>query len=67
MILPFNKHIVYYKLVKENKISFIIEFDIDKGIFVKKKKKKKINIEIFSPDSNTLMRKYHNRIKTKYT
>jgi len=40
MILPFNKHIVYYQLVKENKISFMIEFDIDKGIFVKKKKKR---------------------------
>ena len=78
---PFNKRIVYYQLVKEKKIPFIIEFDLDKGVFVKKRKDKwtstslntfnsivlasfqKINIEIFSPDSNTLMRKYHNRIK----
>ena len=72
---PFNKRIVYYQLVKEKKIPFIIEFDLDKGVFVKKRKDKwtstslntfnsivlasfqKINIEIFSTDSNTLMRK----------
>ncbi|KAG4085540.1 hypothetical protein H8356DRAFT_1435257 [Neocallimastix lanati (nom. inval.)] len=70
---PFNKRIVYYQLMKEKKIPFIIEFDLDKGVYVKEREDKwtsnilasfqKINIEIFSPDSNTLMRKYHNRIK----
>jgi len=78
---PFNKRIVYYQLVKEKKIPFIIEFDMDKGVFVKEREDKwtsnslntfnsivitsfqKINLEIFSPDSNTLIRKYHNRIK----
>ncbi|KAL6636091.1 hypothetical protein U3516DRAFT_848793 [Neocallimastix sp. 'constans'] len=67
---PFNKRIVYYQLMKEKKIPFIIEFDLDKGVYVKEREDnivlasfQKINIEIFSPDSNTLMRKYHNRIK----
>ena len=32
---PFNKRIVYYELVKEKKIHFIIDIDMDKRVFVK--------------------------------
>ena len=38
---PFNKRIIYYQLVKEKKkIPFIIEFDMDKGVFVKEREDK---------------------------
>jgi len=37
---PFNKCIVYYQLVKERKIPFIIKFNLDKGVFVKEREDK---------------------------
>ncbi|ORX73459.1 hypothetical protein BCR32DRAFT_285619 [Anaeromyces robustus] len=79
--IPIKKRVVQYHLVREKKIPFIIEINLDTKTFVKERKDKytsnsiytfnsiliasyqKINIEIFSPSSTTLMRKYHNIIK----
>ncbi|KAL6592805.1 hypothetical protein U3516DRAFT_649166 [Neocallimastix sp. 'constans'] len=79
--VPTKTRIVTYHLVREKKVPFIVEINLDNNSFVKERKDKytsnsintfnsiliasyqKVNIEIFTPSSTVLMRKYHNIIK----
>ncbi|KAG4082808.1 hypothetical protein H8356DRAFT_1383823 [Neocallimastix lanati (nom. inval.)] len=69
------------KTLREKKVPFIVEINLDNNSFVKERKDKytsnsintfnsiliasyqKVNLEIFTPSSTVLMRKYHNIIK----
>ncbi|KAL6588986.1 hypothetical protein U3516DRAFT_653447 [Neocallimastix sp. 'constans'] len=79
--VPTKTRIVTYHLVREKKVPFIVEINLDNNSFVKERKDKytsnsintfnsiliasyqKVNLEIFTPSSTVLMRKYHNIIK----
>ncbi|KAG4082154.1 hypothetical protein H8356DRAFT_1299908 [Neocallimastix lanati (nom. inval.)] len=79
--VPTKTRVVTYHLVREKKVPFIVEINLDKNSFVKERKDKytsnsintfnsiliasyqKVNLEIFTPSSTVLMRKYHNIIK----
>ncbi|KAG4081963.1 hypothetical protein H8356DRAFT_1066884 [Neocallimastix lanati (nom. inval.)] len=79
--VPTKTRVVTYHLVREKKVPFIVEINLDNNSFVKERKDKytsnsintfnsiliasyqKVNIEIFTPSSTVLMRKYHNIIK----
>ncbi|KAL6588560.1 hypothetical protein U3516DRAFT_654001 [Neocallimastix sp. 'constans'] len=79
--VPTKTRVVTYHLVREKKVPFIVEINLDNNSFVKERKDKytsnsintfnsiliasyqKVNLEIFTPSSTVLMRKYHNIIK----